>query len=375
MADDGIVRRALADPEAAPLGRLLSDRFEERRVLGMWRGVDARLARGASPAVRLSWIAMAAAALLLVGWLALTAHAPGLTLATGSMPAVLDGFGAGSRHDLADGSRIELGAGSRLEVLRNDGHVFISALRRGTTTFEVKPGGPRQWVVEAGLATVMVVGTRFRVTRTLDAVDVQVERGTVVVRADALPGGERKLVAGQRVTVAATGAKQSALAPTLPLPPPAASAIPVVSVDALALADPEPARAAPVASASARVADPIDVLLAEADAARAADDHGTAVERLEAVLRQADARDPRRGMAALTLARLTQKRDPARAAEALSQSMEAMPGGLAQDALARQIEAEGRAGNRARAKALARDYLRRFPEGHHARDVQRWLEP
>jgi hypothetical protein len=52
-----------------------------------------------------------------------------------------------------------------------------------------------------------------------------------------------------------------------------------------------------------------------------------------------------------------------------------MPAGLAEDALARRVEAEGRAGNGARAAELAREYLRRFPNGRRVEDVQRWLGP
>ena len=44
-------------------------------------------------------------------------------------------------------------------------------------------------------------------------------------------------------------------------------------------------------------------------------------------------------------------------------------------ALARRVEAEARAGNRVRAAELAREYLARFPNGHRANDVRRWLDP
>ncbi len=39
---------------------------------------------------------------------------------------------------------------TRLEILRNDGRSFVSVLRRGSGTFDVEPGGPRHWIIEAG---------------------------------------------------------------------------------------------------------------------------------------------------------------------------------------------------------------------------------
>jgi hypothetical protein len=91
------------------------------------------------------------------------------------------------------------------------------------------------------------------------------------------------------------------------------------------------------------------------------------------VVRTAAPDDPRRGVAAMTLARLTLRDDPARAASALDASMSAMPAALAEDALARQVHAASLSGDRAQAEWLAREYERRFPNGSHAGDVKRWL--
>ena len=86
----------------------------------------------------------------------------------------------------------------------------------------------------------------------------------------------------------------------------------------------------------------------------------------------ASSADKRRGLAALSLARLILTTEPRRAASVLRESFGAMPAGLVEDALARRVEAEGRAGNFAEARRLAAEYERRFPSGQRLREVTRW---
>ncbi len=375
MTDRRELDRALANPEAAPLGRYLQDELDEQRVLGMWRRIDTRLAQSTAPRSSSRWLALAAAVLVAFVFVVLRrAPVQELNLSSGAAPVLLEAT-TGKRYDFADGSRIELASEGRLEVLRNDAHVFMSALRRGSGTFEIKPGGPRKWVIEAGLASIEVIGTRFKVERTPDRVQVEVERGVVLVRAESLPGGARRLQAGEKVEVQTPQAREAQAAQAEP--PLQPSSIPVVSVDELGTVPSSAAPAAPSAkpNPAAHGPDVIDELLALADTARARNDSGEAIRLLEEVMRIAPPRDPRRGMAALTLARLTAEREPARAAETLDKARDSMPEGLAQDALARQVMVEGQAGNRARAAELAREYLRRFPNGVRAAEVKRWLEP
>ena len=82
--------------------------------------------------------------------------------------------------------------------------------------------------------------------------------------------------------------------------------------------------------------------------------------------------DPRRGMAALSLARLLLATDPGRAAAVLNDSFAAVPRALQEDAWARRAEAEGRAGHLVEAARLAHEYQRRFPSGRRSDEVQRW---
>jgi transmembrane sensor len=361
------VRRALARPEQEPLSLVLRDGFHEELVPALWR----RIAHSA-PERRLAaraWLGLLAAALavLCVTWLFVRRPVLGpLNSADGRAPRVLEASEQPLSAPFADGSRVDLSAGGRIEVLRNDERSFVVALRRGSGTFDVKPGGPRRWVIEAGLASVEVVGTRFEVLRTPERVRVSVERGVVVVRGETVPGGMVQLSAGKSLEVYG-----QPLAETNPLAP--ASALPA----APSLAPPLPnRRPEPVPSPAASTGDAIDALLASADAARRRGDDTTASAALEDVLRRAPERDPRRSLAALSLARLTAHGDPERAASALDEpAMQAMPEGLAEDALARRVQAEGQAGHAARAAALAAEYERRFPAGRHLEDVQRWRAP
>jgi transmembrane sensor len=362
-------RRALQSPEEEPLHRHLEDGFEESDVLQRFRSIDRRLARAPALWPRAAAAVALAAALVLVAWFGLgRPTSEPLALVGGALPSLIETQAAAREARFADGSVLELAKDTRLEILRNDGHAFVSVLRRGSGTFDVEPGGPRHWIIETGLASIEVVGTRFTVTRGADGVRVSVEHGIVVVRAESLPGTTRRLGAGESVELRAPSppaAREPEPAP-LPSPPPAISApLPVASTP----------RLAPSSRIEQPPADEIDARLSAADAARRRGDRDSAIRHLEEVLERAAPDDPRRGMAALSLARLTVRQDPALAATALEGSMQGMPKGLAEDALARRVEAEARAGNRARASELAREYLERFPNGHRANDVRRWLEP
>lgn len=377
------VERALADPEAQPLSRLLDERCDEARVLKMWHGLE----RPRGPARQRALFALAAALSVLVAcsgwlWVGRAANHP-LALRAGEIPSVLVGGAQGAQVALGDGSELRLSAGARLEVLRNDGRSFVTVLRRGEGLFDVKPGGPRKWVIEAGLASVEVLGTRFRVVRGVHSVRVEVERGVVSVRGEAVPGGSVRLSAGMRSELRepVPSPKVEASAPARVVEEPSRSAVesagaPSSSLEtapsARALGLPAPSVSAPPAH---ETSDAIDELLANADAARRAGDRERAMRLLEAVLQRARSRDPRRGLAALSLARLSLSDEPSRAARALAGSLDAMPSALSEDALARQVEAIGRSGRRAEAAELARRYLQRFPHGQRTKEVSRWLAP
>ena len=392
------VERALHEPEGSPLGAVLDTELPEASVPEIWHRIDARLTlvEGAHSRGR-SVVWFAAATLLLVVcagfWLLRPPAAAGLALESGVMPAALNAVVRTDTFAFADGSRIEVAPQTELRVVRNDAHTLVTALERGRTTFDVRPGGPRRWLVEAGAASVEVVGTRFTVRRDDVAVHVEVERGVVLVRSAALAGGSVSLTAGQSVlvtkpAVTASAAPMPAVSAPLPVPSvplaasapfaappttpaPASSASPALPI-ALSALPSLPPSAGETKAAPRDTVDAVDRALAAADAARQRGDRIEAAEALEVALAAARPNDKRRGLAALSLARLVLRGDPARAARVLHDAFAAMPADLVEDALARRVEAEGRSGRRDEAARLAAEYGRRFPLGQRASEVKRW---
>jgi transmembrane sensor len=251
----------------------------------------------------------------------------------------------------------------------------------------VQPGGPRHWIIEAGLASVEVVGTRFTVERKSALVHVAVERGVVLVRAENLPHGSVRLTAGEQVDVQGS-APEAELVPDVPSARSAPPSAPRLEVPALPLeqrslghapstlapgAPPSPP--VPVASPSSELpADEIEQALSAADRARQRGDRATAVRSLEAANAKSTHPDPRQGIAALILARLLLPAEPSKAALVLRRSFAAVPRALQEDAWVRWAEAEGRAGNVTEAARLADEYERRFPNGRRAEEIRRWAK-
>ena len=102
---------------------------------------------------------------------------------------------------LADGSTVTLNTDSVLALAFDDGQRGVRLLA-GEAYFHVQPDSARPFTVQAGPASVRVVGTRFSV-RAGDGTRVEVESGTV-----ACSNGEGQSVpvtAGQQVTVTRQG--------------------------------------------------------------------------------------------------------------------------------------------------------------------------
>jgi transmembrane sensor len=394
---------ALKNPDLTPLSQMLVSEFSEQRVPILWRGIQQRLDEKPRSRARLPMLLAAAAVVLIVGVLGLRSYAGTssgpLALQSGPLPAALIAEANARTLKLSDGSEVEVAQQSRLDVLSNDQDVFVTALGRGEATFEVKPGGKRRWIVEAGLVSVEVVGTRFTVTRNEAAVGVEVHRGIVLVRGEGVPGGQRRLTAGQKLSSpvprtarlegnAAEAAKPARRILDLDAPDDEASKA-VESEEAIKEptririteleTESEVAARQPVAGESARkpakdtpVPTDVEGLLAEADRARSLGDHAEALKHFEQVISLAPKFDPRRGLAAMSVARLTMQGDPARAARALRATLDGMPSGLSEHAQARLIEAYARSGQSELARAEAQRYLKRFPRGRRVNDVRRW---
>ncbi|MBI5478102.1 MAG: FecR domain-containing protein [Deltaproteobacteria bacterium] len=307
-----------------------------------------------------------------------------------------------------DGSHLQLTPGTELEPLENTGGQVRVALRRGRLAAEIRHVATRRWIVDAGLARVEVVGTRFAVERDARRVRVEVEHGVVLVRSDRMESGARRVGAGGMVQVTDVPSTQPAQPAELAHPASLPAAVAVAPRVATSVPSPasqpeRPERRAAAAPAgplwralvrrgayeeayhslgveglraATRAAESTEELLALADIARMSGHPSAAVAPLEAAVRRSP-RDGRGALAAFTLGRLhlDNLREPRRAAEALLRAITiGLPPALEEDAWVRLVEARVRAGDPAGARISARTYERRFPQGRHRAEVRRWLE-
>lgn len=286
---------------------------------------------------------------------------------------------------LSDQSEIRLAPGASVKPLLSSNTRFELLLSRGSAEFSVTPGGPRRWLVEAGAASVEVVGTVFRVDRRDDRVLVSVSHGAVLVRGENVPGWARRVSANESIEVPthkATSALQPAVeaAPEPVAEPASTSAEPLplafvhrpptrhkraqhdAKVDEPAVAPPSPhdsyaALGAQGLALETLRATSIDRLLELADIARLSGHPRDAVAPLSRAL-EAFRTSPQAGLAAFTLGRvlLDQLGEPAAAAEAFERAITLrLPRALLADCYRRLSEAYGRANNHsAKAESEAR---------------------
>src|SRR5262249_7654927 len=122
-----------------------------------------------------------------------------------------------------------------------------------------------------------------------------------------------------------------------------------------------------------RVQDRAEDLLVVADVMRLSHHPEEAVAPLRKVIAE-HASDPRAPLAAFTLGRvlLDEPARPREAADAFADCQRLAPdGALAEDALAREVEAWSSAGDAVAAKLLAERYVRKYPDGHKLRSVRK----
>ncbi len=383
----------------APLKELLRDPVSEQDIQKLWRGLKARRAQSSASPSR--WTvggicagALAACLALVLVWTtpSATAESPELRTETGEPLEVLAGAKTEPRTvQLSDGSRITLEPGAEAQVLENTDRSFVTMLRKGKTRFEVRPGGPRRWSVECSLATIEVVGTAFTVTRTERQVRVEVQKGIVLVRGERVPERVQRLTAGQHLELTEEPAQAAAPSPE-PIaappavqepvaPPPSPVAPPPVQAESWRAAAAKGDHASAYArlgdvglEREARKARDIDTLLVLADVARQSGHPQQAARLLEQAMRE-HPRDSRAGLAAFTLGRLELETlgRPARAAEAFNRVIAlGEPRSLQEDAHARLVQAQARAGAWEQAREAAARYERLYPEGYRLQDVRRW---
>jgi transmembrane sensor len=246
-----------------------------------------------------------------------------------------------------------------------DGRSFV--LRAGKARFVVAHDPAHPFRVHAGPLVVEDLGTVFVVAVTIDGVAVEVQEGTVRVHrgdvaVDVVAGERRDFAAEDR---APAGGREAHPPATAPAPPSrwrelAESGRYDDAYQALRAAGPGAVR------------DDTTELLVAADAARLGGHPADAVPYLRRVV-LGHARDPRASLAAFTLGRvlLDELGRPAEAADAFDRAR-AAGGAMAEDALAREVEAWSKAGDPARARALANEYARTYPAGRRARAVEKF---
>jgi transmembrane sensor len=344
----------------------------QRRVAG---GVERRQRNA-----RLLRFALAAAVLLVVSGGAWRMRQHVLASNVASMPTA-NGLRDPTELVLPDGSSVELGSSTVLSQRPSDGDSsVVFDLERGQARFSVTPRVARTspFRVVAGPVTVEVVGTIFTVVRDAVSVRVEVERGTV----HALRGSElRVLNRGEVYTFALrAGAPSEASATPAPTPPLARAhqhGPEKASPEWRTLARDGEFEAAYAALKTASPRDdPADLLL-QADVARWSGHPREAISPLRSVMTR-HASDPRAPLAAFTLGRvlLEEIGDPAGAARAFASARDLGHGGpLEESALAREAEAWYRAGELGKARTLAEEYLRRYPNGEKVKLLRRYVGP
>jgi len=238
-------------------------------------------------------------------------------------------------------------------------------LRAGAARFSVPHDAGRPFVVTAGDVTIEDLGTTFTVRFTAsDRLNVAVEEGRVRVR-----GGDTD------TEVSAGATLEVPVAPVAGPPPKPQRAARAVATAWRPLAERgqyEEARTALRKAGPSAVRNDTAELLLAADAARLSGHPAEAVPYLERVV-HGHARDPRAGLAAFTLGRvlLDELGRPNEAADAFARAR-SFGGPLAEDALAREVEAASRAGDVTRSRELALLYRRLYANGRRAKAVSRF---
>ena len=284
--------------------------------------------------------------------------------------AEIAGSAAAGVLSLGDGSVVTpLGKDSRLLARQVSDTDVVVALAGGGARFDVPDRASRRFRAELGALAVETHGAAFRVQVSRRQVEVAAERGQVSARL----GREAHVVAAGETRAFAI-AEHDDPAPVVHGEPPEApsAAASVGWRDAAARGDYAAAWAA-LATLHAPL-DGMEDLLRAGDVARLSDHPGAAVAPLaRAVKLHPD--DPRAPLAAFTLGRvhLEDLGAPRDAALAFADARTLAPDGpLAEDALAREVEAWSRAGEAETARARALTYTERYPQGRRVHAVRRF---
>ena len=265
---------------------------------------------------------------------------------------------------LADGSDVHVRTASDLLVVRDDAAHIELSLERGSALFDVVPNREREFSVSAGMVRVTVLGTEFTVEREDGQVRVGVTRGKVRVSSAA---GVTIVRAGQAKSFESGSAKATAGGRS----PRAASRDEAKTSWRALSKDGDYEGAYPMIVAGADVPDDSEALMDAADAARLSHHPQAALGFLRKVVSN-HATSAVAPQAAFMSGQLLQRLgEPLEAADAFRTAQELAPAGsLAEDGLAREVEAWSNAGHTAEAQRSARMYEERYPSGRWLRAIQ-----
>ncbi len=381
-----------------PIGDLLRDSIDDERVTRIKNHVNERR-QVSLPARRPQIYALAAvAAAVCVVFITLVIvldrrgsapEQPGpVRLSSGALLEQITAPEAASsprRFELDDGSELELEPGTGLRAIENTGRQVSLVLGEGSATFTIASGGPRRWQVDAGLASVIVVGTVFTVRRAPDRVTITVDRGAVQVLSEHVEG--RELVAGTSLVIQQEGESTpsqqvSESIEQVPLPDAEATdgglgrswqrlAREGNYDEAYTVLGPGGLRQETESAVT------MDQLMIIADVARLSGHPHDAVSPLEIAIERFPG-DRQTAVAAFTLGRLEADvlGRPGRAVHAFQRCLElGPPRALEEDAHGRLAETYARSGDSQAARRAAISYLRRYPNGRRAEALRRWIEP
>jgi transmembrane sensor len=281
---------------------------------------------------------------------------------------------------LADGSEVWLhDTQARVRVDEvTPAHVALE-LQAGQAHFDVRHRENRVFRVRSGQVTVEVLGTAFELEREAARTRVLVSRGRVAV---SWPGGRSELAAGEagwfpRAAPITKDPTEAPLTAARTAKAPSRKSRVVSAQNAWR----EPAERGDfdhayelLTDSGHTVADDVEELLLAADTARLSGHPKDALAFLRRVVEQ-HRTDSRAPLAAFTLGGVLMQQlgQPREAEAAFGRARElSLNASLAEDALARQVEAAYRAGDSARARALAREYLEQYPKGRRVHAVQRF---
>ncbi|HUH00818.1 MAG TPA: hypothetical protein VML75_02420, partial [Kofleriaceae bacterium] len=246
-----------------------------------------------------------------------------------------------------------------------DGAGVEVRVERGKSRFRVANPATAGVAVHAGPMTIAVYARAFSVARYHDATEVWSHEGTLSLvwqgETITLPAGEHRRFEDQPAAVEP--------APT----PPRQRDRPVADWRPPAR-DGDHRQAYLLLRRAGGPGSSVADLMLAADVYRLSGHAGQAVAPLERVVAK-HAGDPRAPLAAFSLGRvlLDELGRPGEAARAFAKARALAPrGALAEDALAREVEAWAKGGNASKARLRAELYLELYPVGHRQRAVEQY---